>query len=321
MKWSSRTSEGVSSLLDARVRHPRPARDASTVEPRFQRRFGMDPGGICLATSQYGWEGFPPVGEHGMEVLMNRSAMARLSRLLVAATLALILAPSVATAQEGRDFLFRRPLFTLGFQVGYAVPFAGSEIFDFATDELTLSKTDFHAVTWMGSFAFRATERIDVGFEVGYAKSDKRSEFREWEDTEGLPIEQNTLLERIPVSLTVRGFLFDRGRRVSRFAWIPGKWSPFAGVGIGRMNYSFEQAGDFVDYQTLDIFTDTFLSEGNTTTFHLLAGADYSLGTRFILRGEGRYSWAEADMDRDFVDFDPIDLSGFQATVGFGIRF
>lgn len=252
---------------------------------------------------------------------MNRNRLKRCRRFLVAGTLAVILLPSAATAQEGRDFLFRRPLFTLGFQVGYAVPLAGSEVYDFATDELTLTKSDFNAVTWMGSFAFRATERIDIGFEVGYAKSDKRSEFREWEDTDGLPIEQNTLLRRVPVSATVRGFLFDRGQRISRFAWIPGKWSPFAGVGIGRMNYSFEQVGDFVDFESLDIFTDTFRSEGNATTFHLLAGADYSLGTRFILRGEGRYSWAEADMDRDFVDFDPIDLSGFQATMGFGIRF
>jgi hypothetical protein len=205
--------------------------------------------------------------------------------------------------------------------VGYAVPLAGSDIYDFATNELTLSKSDFRSPTWLGSVAFRVTERIDIGLDVGYANSNTRSEFRDWVDMDDLPIEQNTRLERIPVTLTVRGFLFDRGRRISRFAWVPGVWSPFAGVGVGRMYYAFKQAGDFVDYQTFDIYSDTYRSEGNTGTVQLLAGVDYSLGTRFILRGEGRYSLGEAELSRDFVDFDPIDLSGFQGTVGISVRF
>jgi hypothetical protein len=125
----------------------------------------------------------------------------------------------------------------------------------------------------------------------------------------------------MPVTGTVKAFLFERGRKISQLAWVPGQWSPFVGAGGGRVYYNFRQSGDFVDYETLEIFSDTFRSKGNAGIFHVLAGAEWSLSPRFYLTGEGRYSWAEAKMDRDFVGFEPIDLSGFQGTVGLALRF
>jgi len=41
-----------------------------------------------------------------------------------------------------------------------------------------------------------------------------------------------------------------------------------------------------------------------------------------VVSAEGRYSIGDADLDRfSYSGYDPIDLSGFQGTVGFGIRF
>jgi hypothetical protein len=36
---------------------------------------------------------------------------------------------------------------------------------------------------------------------------------------------------------------------------------------------------------------------------------------------EGRYSWAAADLDRDFTGFEPLDLSGFKFTAGINFLF
>jgi hypothetical protein len=52
-----------------------------------------------------------------------------------------------------------------------------------------------------------------------------------------------------------------------------------------------------------------------------MAGVDVSLTPRFVLTGEGRYTYAKAKMDEDFIDFDKIDLSGFAITAGLAIRF
>jgi hypothetical protein len=250
----------------------------------------------------------------------NRTILGQLAFLV--GGLALLLGmPNAVNAQQSRDFLFGEPHFSLAFNLGYGVPRAGSEIYDFVMNDLTVDKTDFNSIVLGGSFGVRVTSRVEVGLDVSYANSNTRSEFREWVDQDDLPIEQNTRLSWVPVTATVKAYLWERGRRISQLAWVPGKWSPFVGVGGGKVYYTFKQNGDFVDFETYEIFFDTFRSEGNAGIFHVLAGAEWSLSPRFYLTGEGRYSWAEADMDRDFVGFDPIDLSGFQGTVGLALRF
>ena len=229
--------------------------------------------------------------------------------------------PQEAESQRGRDFLFKEPHFSLALNLGYGIPRAGSEIYDDVTDQLTVEKGDFNAVAFGGSFGVRALSRLEIALEVSYSQSNNRSEFRDWVDMDDLPIQQSTKLSWVPVTASVKAYLFDRGRRVSRFAWVPGSWSPFIGAGGGRVHFSFKQAGDFVDFETYDIFPDAFRSEGDAWIAHVLAGVEYSLSPAFFITGEGRYSWAEAQMDQDYYRFDPIDLSGFRATVGLAVRF
>jgi hypothetical protein len=224
-------------------------------------------------------------------------------------------------AQGSKDFRFGEPHFSLAFNVGYGMPRASSDIYDFVMTDLTLQKSDFYSMVLGGSFGYRVTNRVEVSVDVSYGNSNTRSEFRDWVDMDDLPIEQNTRLSWTPVTMNLKGYLWDRGRRISQLAWVPGKWTPFLGVGGGVVYYNFRQAGDFVDFETLEIYSDTYRSSGDAGVFHVLAGAEWSLGPHFYLTGEGRYSWAEAQMDRDFVGFEPIDLSGFQGTVGLALRF
>ncbi len=240
----------------------------------------------------------------------------------ILALAALLLVPSPGWAQAGeRDFLFARPDVRLGVHAGLAAPRASSEIFDFTSERLTVESEDFRGLHLSGELAFRVTERLDVSAEVGFARSETRSEFREWVDTDDRPIEQTTTFSRAPMTVSVKGYLMERGRRISRFAWVPARWSPFVGAGVGWIWYEFAQEGDWVDFQTLDIFHDRFHSSGTTPTAHLLGGLDISLGPKLILTGQGRYRWASTEMERDFVDFDEIDLSGFEATIGLSVRF
>ena len=210
---------------------------------------------------------------------------------------------------------------SIGIKGGYARAQAGSEVFDFARRELTLDIGDFSSSAWGAELAVRATERLDVAGEVGVARSRTWSEFRDWVDLDDLPIEQSTTFLRVPVTLSVKYYLRDRGRSVSDFAWIPVKWSPYIGAGGGALWYRFEQEGAFVDFQTLDVFDALYLSEAMTSTAHVFTGVGISLSPRVVLTGEGRYSWGRAEMGTDFVDFDQIDLSGFQATAGLSFRF
>jgi len=114
--------------------------------------------------------------------------------------------------------------------------------------------------------------------------------------------------------------LLSRGRSLGRYAFVPTKFSPYIGGGAGVMWYNLEQDGDFVDFETLDIFTDYFESNSATFTANAFGGGELWLTPRLGLNLEGRYNWAKADLERDFSELGEIDLKGWQLTAGLTIR-
>ena len=78
----------------------------------------------------------------------------------------------------------------------------------------------------------------------------------------GVPITQTTLREEWIVSGTVRMALLPRGRRISRFAWVPRTFTPYVGVGAGGAKYNIKQYGAFVDFRTLRVFNDELRLQG-----------------------------------------------------------
>ena len=225
-------------------------------------------------------------------------------------------------AQLGGDgYLFKQPSATFSVFGGWAMPRASGDVFDFVSDELTIEPGDFNAVAGGLEFAFRLSSQLDatIGFDANASR--QRSEYRDWVGGDDLPIVQDTDFSRRTLSAGLRLHLLPRGRAVSNLAWVPAPFTPWIGGGAGLTWYRFEQDGEFVDYETFDIFEDRFISSGNGPMAYLSAGFDITLAPAWVLTTQGRYAWASSPMERDWVGFDDIDLSGLQATVGFGFRF
>jgi outer membrane protein W len=184
-----------------------------------------------------------------------------------------------------------------------------------------VNRSDFNSFTGGLDFNFRIAPRFDVVVGGSYAGSKTPSEFRDFVDQNNLPIQQTTKFQRVPLTVSLKAYLVPPGRSFGRFAWVPSRVAPWVGVGGGAEWYKFEQTGDFVDFQTSDIFSDVYTSSGWSPEAHAMAGVDVSLSPRFFLTGEGRYSWAKTSMSNDFAGFNKIDLSGLSATVGIGVRF
>jgi hypothetical protein len=239
-----------------------------------------------------------------------------------AALVAALAVPAAARAQgNGDGFLFQRPVGGFVVRGGFASTTAGGDLYSFLTDQFTLSKGDFRAPAFAGDLLIRAAPRFDLDFGVAYSGSKTRSEFRDFVDLNDLPIEQTTSLARVPLTAGARLYLASPGRSIGKFAWIPTKVVPYVGAGGGMMWYRFRQAGDFIDFETTDVFPDAFESSGWTPTANALTGVDYSLSPRLALNGEARYTWAKAKLGKDFTGFDGIDLSDFGITVGLNVRF
>ncbi|MCY4399202.1 MAG: hypothetical protein OXE96_07690 [Gemmatimonadetes bacterium] len=251
----------------------------------------------------------------------------RRSLALFAGMVVLGMAGAVGLQAQDRGFLLGMPRVSLTVKAGYHMPRAGGgsdiqSLWDLTREELTVESRDLAGMSIGGELGIRTTPRMDITVAVGYNASETRSEFRDWVDTDDLPIEQTTAFSTVPVTVGVKAYLWERGRSVGRFAWIPRTWNLYGAVAGGLVTYRFEQWGDFVDYETLDIFNERFYATERGATVHFAGGMDVNVNGRLVFTGEARYGIASAPIDSpDFTGFPDLDLNGLQITGGIGIRF
>jgi len=233
-------------------------------------------------------------------------------------------ADSSASAQPQErpsDFHLGRPRYFVGGHAGINIPSAGSDIFSQVTRELTLGKSDFRAPMFGFDFGVPFKSRFAAVFSFEYARTSPNSESRNFVQSGGQPITQTTHFIQMPATGTLHFYPRKMGEAVGSYAWIPAKFLPYIGGGAGVMHYEFSQEGSFVDNQTLNIFYASFKSKGFAPTGHVVAGADIGLSWRIVANIEARYTWAHANLSRDFTGYQPIDLSGLRLSGGLYFRF
>ncbi|MGE0360194.1 MAG: hypothetical protein AB7H93_18350 [Vicinamibacterales bacterium] len=219
------------------------------------------------------------------------------------------------------EFLLGRPKGLLAVRGGWLFANTGSDLYDFVSNQLTVDKKSFNASSLAGDFGISFGSRFDVIATLEQANSTTASEYRDFVDTGGVPITQTTRREEWVISGTLRMALLPRGRRISRFAWVPRAFTPYVGAGAGAVKYTFQQYGSFVDFRTLRVFNDDFGANGWAPTVHALGGADLRVWRRIYLTSEARYTWSSATLGQDFVDFEPLALGGLRLSGGLQVVF
>jgi hypothetical protein len=262
---------------------------------------------------------------------VHTSGVSRYVRAVALYVIAMTAATVPAVAQDqGRprphpgstpDFLFGAPRGSASVRGSWVFARAGSDLFDFVTDQLTLESGDFNAPAIGGEVGFVIGPRLEVLGGVEWSKSNTPSEYRRFVDNNNLPITQETSLENLHLSGSIRFALRPRGQSLSRLAWVPRGITPYVGAGAGAVRYEFTQRGDFVDFVDLSVFPDFFESKGWSPSAHVFGGADLQIFRLLFLQVEARYLWSSGELGPDFIDFGPIDLAGFRTTVGISVVF
>jgi opacity protein-like surface antigen len=220
------------------------------------------------------------------------------------------------------DFLLGRPRGSIGVRGSMLVASANSDIYDFVTDVLAIDKSDFNTGSFGAEVGVNISPRLDIIGSMDLNAMNHASDYRDWQDNRGLPIQQTTELKQLNLTVSAKFAVLPRGRAVSRLAWIPNTFVPYVGAGAGYGRYEFRQNGDFVDFDNGNrVFSDTFTSRGWAPTYHVMGGTDIRVYRHLILSLDGRYSWQHATLDQDFVDFAPIDLGGFRFGAGIHLAF
>jgi hypothetical protein len=245
----------------------------------------------------------------------------RATAVLVSVLAAGLSKPAIAQRAGSPDFLFRPPAATLTFFGALSAPSAGSDLYGFSFDELTLDRKDLRTVAHGADLAIRLSPRTEGVIGFAFGRSEQRSSFRDYVDLDDQEIEQTTVLTRVPVGVSVRYYLTPRGEAIGSRAWIPARFTPWVGVGGGVMQYRFAQYGEFINFDNFDVFRARYTTRGWAPFAQGSLGAGWSLTRTFELTGELRYVRASGENGADFEGFDPIDLSAVATSVGLTVRF
>ena len=239
----------------------------------------------------------------------------------------LVLLPvAAAVAQRktaGDGYLFREPIGTVTLRLGYDLASATGDAYSVQRRDITIGSRGFHGPNWGVDAAFDVGRRWDLGFTVDGNTRSRASEYRDWQDNTGQPINQRTTLSSTGLSANLRYNLAERGRSISNFAWIPAGLLPYVGGGVGFQYYELTQSGDFIDMSSAnkDVYNDRLTSSGFGLATQAFAGFMKTLTPHVALNTEARYTFSSADLNQDYSDLRHIDLSGLALTIGTSIRF
>ena len=153
--------------------------------------------------------------------------------------------PSSLSVEEpsAPDFMFARPRVAFAVRGNWIFASAGSDIYDFVTDILTIERSSFNAPAISGEISFNINPRFDVSLGLEYSKQSIDSEYRDQVEQlpngTMIPIVQTTSLKHSNFYVSARFALLPRGRRISQFAWIPSSFVPYVGASAGISTPNF----------------------------------------------------------------------------------
>ena len=251
---------------------------------------------------------------------LARGAWRSIRGAIIVAALAL---PSVAAAQSGKGFLFKKPNGSFVMRAGYEPSSAQGEGFDMFRRETTLDSRSFDAFSLGFDLNYFLTQSFDLTFTLDVSSRSTSAEYREWQEGT-LPIVHESQLDRIALGGGFRYNLLPRGRQISSLAYIPAKTVPYIGATGGVMWYEFTQNGDFVEVvndSTGNIYPDELVSHHYGMMGQVFGGIERRLSARWSLVGEGRYTQSSSRFTKDFVDLGDLKLSGLALTLGASVRF
>ena len=216
-------------------------------------------------------------------------------------TAALILGTLLVTVPtEANSFSIRLGLFS---------PRGDSQLWAENVGTFDYRVNDFNSLFAGVAFDVELNEYVDVEMGVdGYSRT-VASRYRDFVRDDGSEVVQDIRLRVAPIILGVR--FFPAGKFHVLLPYVSG--------GLGLYVYEYREEGEFIDFETTEIFGAAFYDRGVGAGLYAAAGLEASLTPGFLVFGEFRRHFVRAEHGGDFASFGDFDLGATQ--LGFGITF
>lgn len=207
-----------------------------------------------------------------------------------------------AVAAEASSFAVR---------VGRYAPKGESALWIENVETFDVLVSDFNYPFGGVEFAFEISEFVDLAFGVDVYRRRVATNYRDFVYDDGAEILQDLRLTVVPVTSGVKFF------PIGKFHVL----RPYVAGGFGLYPYEYVEEGEFVDFDTFEIFTAFFRDSGVGFGTYAAAGVEAAISRSFLLFGEYRRHWVWANHGGDFRAFGDFDLDASQLGFGFLVRF
>jgi hypothetical protein len=232
------------------------------------------------------------------------AAMTGMKTAVLAAAAAVLLVPSVASAQQ-----------SLNFSVGGFVPRGedGRDRDDVLVnnrDFLAFDIKDFNGAAFGAEWLAGLGDKFEAGLGTGYYARTVPTVYLDFVNDNGTEIEQDLKLRVVPFTATVRFLPMGRGNGIE----------PYIGGGVGVMAWRYSETGQFLATDG-SIFRDNFVTKGSSSGPLILGGIRIPVGS-WGVGFELRHQSAEGEIpaEDDFAGT-TIDLGGFTYNFTVHVRF
>jgi hypothetical protein len=230
------------------------------------------------------------------------------SRILALVAAAVIVWPCLVQAQgnwQPGDFGSVR------FRLGLFQPRADSQYWDQKFTDFTGSASSFENIVFGVEYLWMTSRDGGIAFGGSFYEGSATQAYRDYVDLDGRDISHTTTLGLTDLTATYIHRLARGGVR------------PYLGLGGGLLWWRLQAEGSFIDFSDFDapIVFARYRADGITWEALGLLGVEVPIAFKWRFFFEGRYRWAEAELNRDFSGFGTIDLSGYELTGGFSINW
>jgi hypothetical protein len=223
---------------------------------------------------------------------------------MVAAAAAVLLVPSIASAQQ-----------SLNFSVGGFVPRGEdgrdrNDVLVNNLDFLAFNIKDFSGATVGAEWLTSLGDKFEAGLGTGYYARTVPTVYLDFVNNNGTEIEQDIKLRVVPFTATVRFLPMGHGNGIE----------PYIGGGVGVLAWRYSETGQFLATDS-SIFRGNFVTNGSASGPLILGGIRIPVGS-WGLGFEARHQSAEGKIpaEDDFAGT-KIDLGGFTYNFTVHVRF
>ena len=197
------------------------------------------------------------------------------------------------------------------FYLGLFEPNADSQYWDETFDAFSGSPSDFNDFIFGVDYLWRTSRSGGLLFGTSFYEGKATQAYLDWVDGDGRDISHLTTLS---LGDLTAAYMVQFGRHTVR---------PYLGAGAGLLWWNLREEGSFIDFgdPELPVIYASYRADATTWEIFALAGLDIRFSGRWSFFFEGRYRWAEDELNRDFSGFGTIDLSGLQLAGGFSYGF